>query len=209
MVITLKKINDILIVEGMGSDSNVYVFDDIIVDTGTGDNIQYILDSIKKAGLNPDDLSMIVNTHNHYDHIGGNRYLDLKVAMHREDALILEQGDNDATVAYMFGKSIDGMKVDLKLEEGDKIHDFEILHTPGHTIGGICLYDGKNLISGDTVFANGGFGRTDLGGNMNDMKESLTRLSKLDVEYLLPGHGPCANNGSIHVKMAYESLMGF
>ena len=208
-MITLKKINDIIMVEGMGSDSNVYVFDDIIVDTGTGDNIQYILDSIKKAGLNPDNLSLIVNTHNHYDHIGGNRYLDLKVAMHREDALILEQGDNDATVAHMFGKSIEGMKVDLKLEEGDKIHDFEILHTPGHTIGGICLYNGETLISGDTVFANGGFGRTDLGGNMNDMKESLTRLSKLDVEYLLPGHGPCVNNGSIHVKMAHESSRGF
>ena len=196
-------------VEGRGLDSNVYVFEDIIVDTGTGDNIQYILDSIKKAGLNPDDLSMIVNTHNHYDHIGGNRYLDLKVAMHRKDALILEKGDMDATVANMFGKSIDGMKVDLKLEEGDKIHDFEVLHTPGHTAGGICLYDGENLISGDTVFANGGFGRTDIGGNMNDMRESLTRLSKLDVEYLLPGHGPAANNGSIHVKMAYESSRGF
>ncbi len=209
MVITLKKINDILMIEGMGSDSNVYVFDDIIVDTGTGDNIQYITDSIKKAGLNPEDLSMIVNTHNHYDHIGGNRYLDLKVAMHREDALILEKGDNDATVAHMFGKSIEGLKVDLKLEEGDKIHDFEVLHTPGHTAGGICLYDGKNLISGDTIFANGSFGRTDLGGNMNDMRESLTRLSKLDVEYLLPGHGPCTNNGSIHIKMAYKSLKGF
>jgi hydroxyacylglutathione hydrolase len=201
----LEKINEIIMVEGRGVDSNVYVFEDIIVDTGTGDNIQYILDSIKKAGLNPDDLSMIVNTHNHYDHIGGNRYLDLKVAMHRKDALILEKGDMDATVANMFGRSIDGMKVDLKLEEGDKIHDFEVLHTPGHTAGGICLYDGENLISGDTVFANGGFGRTDIGGNMKDMRESLTKLSKLDVEYLLPGHGPAANNGSIHLKMAYKS----
>ena len=196
-------------IEGRGLDSNVYVFEDIIVDTGTGDNIQYILDSIRKAGLNPDDLSMIVNTHNHYDHIGGNRYLDLKVAMHRKDALILEKGDMDATVANMFGKSIDGMKVDLKLEEGDKIHNFKVLHTPGHTAGGICLYDGENLISGDTVFTNGGFGRTDIGGNMNDMRESLTRLSKLDVGYIFPGHGPAANNGSIHVKMAYESLRGF
>ena len=61
--------------------------------------------------------------------------------------------------ACMFGKSMDKVKVDRLLQEGDKIHDFEVLHTPGHTPGGICLYNGETLISGDTVFADGGFGR--------------------------------------------------
>lgn len=199
-------IDNVVIIEGIGNDSNVYIFEDVIVDTGTGDNFEYILNSISKAGLSVDDLSLIVNTHNHFDHIGGNKCFDLDVAMHVDDALALEKHDDDATVASMFGRSIDGFKVDKKLKDGDKIHDFEVLHTPGHTKGGICLYNGKTLISGDTVFSGGGFGRMDIGGNVDQMKNSLKRLTKLDVDNLLPGHGPWTDNGSEHIKLSYNML---
>ncbi|BDZ69851.1 glyoxylase-like metal-dependent hydrolase (beta-lactamase superfamily II) [Methanobacterium petrolearium] len=209
MVSNIRKINDIIIIDGMGYDSNVYVFNDIIVDTGTGQNMDYILKSIKDAGGSVDDLSLIVNTHHHYDHIGGNQYLDLEVAMHSRDARALEEGDQEALLATMFGKSMEKMKIHHKLEEGDKIHDFEVLLTPGHTSGSICLYDGETLISGDTVFADGGFGRVDLGGDMGDMRRSLERLSKLDIKYLLPGHGPAVEDGSKHVKMAHEIATGY
>ena len=205
----MEKINDIIMIEGMGYDSNIYIFEDIIVDTGTGDNIEYILGSMKTAGISINDLQLIVNTHNHFDHIGGNKYFDLDIAMHRDDAKAIQEGDDDVTVARIFGRSMDGMKIDRILEEGDKIHDFEVLHTPGHTKGGICLYNGETLISGDTVFAGGGCGRMDIGGDVNDMKESLKRLSKLDVTYLLPGHGPWVSEGSKHIKMAYNMLNGY
>jgi glyoxylase-like metal-dependent hydrolase (beta-lactamase superfamily II) len=206
---TLPEINDIIVIEGRGYDSNIYVFEDVMVDTGTGQNMEYILKSIKEAGCSIDDLSLIVNTHNHYDHIGGNRYLDLEVAMHANDAWALEEGDEEALLATMFGTTMDKMKVTRKLSEGDKIHDFEVLLTPGHTSGSICLYDGETLISGDTVFAGGGFGRVDLGGDMIEMRKSLERLSKLDVEYLFPGHGPAVDRGSQHINMACEMATGF
>lgn len=205
----MKKFNDIIMIEGSGFDSNIYVFDDVIIDTGTGDNIEYVLNSLKKADLNPSDISMIVNTHCHFDHAGGNKYFDSKLAIHEKDAPALENGDPIATAAYMFGRRIEPRKVDFKLTEDDKIHDFEVIHTPGHTIGGICLYDGETLISGDTVFADGGFGRYDIGGDLNMLKESLERLSKLDVEYLLPGHGPAVDNGSEHIGLANRILKGF
>lgn len=195
-------------IEGIGYDSNVYIFEDVIVDTGTGDNFEYIVDSLSKAGLSLDDLSLIVNTHNHFDHIGGNKCFDTEVAMHFDDAIALENQDDNATVANMFGRSIKGFKVDKKLKEGDKIHDFEVIHTPGHTKGGICLYNGKTLISGDTVFSGGGFGRMDIGGNVEQMKNSLNRLTKLDVDNLLPGHGPWTNQGSDHIKLASKMLNG-
>jgi len=189
-------------IEGIGSDSNIYIFDDVIVDTGTGENMEYTMNGIKKAGLNLSDISLIVNTHCHFDHVGGNRYFDSQLAIHKEDAPALENGDNIATAAYMFGKSLEPAEVDFHLKEGDKIHNFEVIHTPGHTIGGICLYDGETLISGDTVFADGGFGRYDIGGDLNMLKESLERLAKLDVKYLLPGHGPAAHNGSEHINLS-------
>ncbi|HMK53238.1 MAG TPA: MBL fold metallo-hydrolase [Methanobacteriaceae archaeon] len=193
-------------IEGIGYDSNIYVFDDVIVDTGTGQNMDYLFRSLQEAGLSPEDLSLIVNTHHHYDHVGGNRYLDLEIAMHQNDAHALETEDNTATLSPMFGQSLEKMKVDRKLLEGDKIGDFEVLLTPGHTSGSICLYDGETLISGDTVFAGGGFGRVDLGGNLEDMINSLNRLSKLEVKNLLPGHGPWTNQGSDHIKLAYNML---
>ncbi|AXV37472.1 MAG: MBL fold metallo-hydrolase [Methanobacterium sp. BRmetb2] len=204
----MDKINDILIIEGTGFDSNIYVFDDVMVDTGTGDNIEYILNSLKKADMSLDDISMIVNTHCHYDHAGGDHCISKKIAIHQEDAAALENGDDIATVSYMFGRSFEPVNVDFRLKEGDKIHDFQVIHTPGHTSGGICLYDGETLISGDTVFAGGGFGRLDIGGSVEDMKNSIEKLNKLEIEYLLPGHGPWVKNGSKHVEMVSQFFKG-
>ncbi|MGC9517823.1 MAG: MBL fold metallo-hydrolase [Methanomicrobiales archaeon] len=204
----MEKINDILVIEGVGFDSNIYIFDDIMVDTGTGDNEQYIMNSLEQSDLSLEDISLIVNTHCHYDHAGGDHLYSQKIAIHQTDAPAVETGDEIATVSYMFGRSFTPVNVDYYLKEGDKIHDFEVIHTPGHTPGGICLYDGKTLISGDTVFANGGFGRLDVGGNINDMKRSIEKLNDLKVEYLLPGHGPWVDNGSKHIELALQFFRG-
>jgi glyoxylase-like metal-dependent hydrolase (beta-lactamase superfamily II) len=165
----MEKINNVQCIEGFGSDSNCYLIDDIIVDTGTGMDKQHLRLKIEESGLNPDDISMIVNTHCHFDHAGGN-YLfpEAEVAIHEKDAPYLENEDDPMTVAYLFGRSIERHDVDLKLKEGDKIANFEVLHTPGHSPGGISLWDGEVLISGDVVFANGGFGRLDIGGDLQE-----------------------------------------
>jgi len=73
-------------------------------------------------------------------------------------------------------------------------HDLEVIHTPGHTAGGICLYDREHriLLSGDTVFA-GGVGRWDLAtGNLQELIASVRSLLALEPADLYPGHGPCA-----------------
>lgn len=199
---------DIVIIPGFGNDSNSYILDDILVDTGTGNNKDYIYSKIKEAGLNPEDIKLIVNTHCHYDHVGGN-YLfpNAKVAIHKIDAKALKSEDSEDTVCFLFNSKIKRHDVDIELEEGDKIKDFEVLHTPGHSKGGICLWDGKNLICGDTIFANGGVGRTDIGGDYNELKKSVERLAQLDVCNLLPGHGPVVNNnGKRHIELSNSLL---
>ena len=98
-------------------------------------------------------------------------------------------------------------RVDIELEDGDEIADFKVIHTPGHTRGGICLYDGESLISGDTIFAGGGVGRMDIGGDYMEMKNSVAKLLELDVKNIYPGHGHCVEgNGKEHLKMSYSLL---
>lgn len=203
----MDKIKEIYCIPAAGFDSNCYVIGNILVDSGTGLYGDYIFDSLKKEGISPEDIELIVNTHCHYDHVGGN-YLfpNAKVAIHEIDAEPLKVENHPLTVSGMFGDTVKRHDVDMELKEGDKIADFEVLHTPGHTAGGICLYDGEVLISGDTVFSHGGFGRTDIGGNLEDMKNSIARLKDLDVEYILPGHGPCVDNGNRHIFMSYSQF---
>jgi hydroxyacylglutathione hydrolase len=84
---------------------------------------------------------------------------------------------------------------------------FEVIQTPGHSPGSICLYwpDKKILFTGDVVF-NQGIGRTDLpGGNGKELKESIKKISRLDAEYLLPGHGDIVS-GREAVKTNFANI---
>jgi glyoxylase-like metal-dependent hydrolase (beta-lactamase superfamily II) len=148
-----------------------------------------------------------VNTHCHFDHIGGNYFFpDAKVAIHKFDAISIKNKDTLGTSMSVFDNP-GNCRVDIELEEGDKIADFKVIHTPGHTKGGICLWDGENLISGDTIFAGGGVGRMDIGGDYQDMKNSVKRLTELDVKNIYPGHGPIVEkNGKDHIRMSYSLL---
>lgn len=197
----MELIDDVYCINGLGVDSNSYLIEDVLVDTGTGQNKDYLHFQIKELGFDVEDIKTIVNTHCHFDHVGGN-YLfpEAKVAIHGADEKSLTE-DNSLTVSSMFSCEILRKDVDIILKEGDKIKGFEVLHTPGHSNGSICLFNGKTLISGDTVFAEG-FGRVDIGGNILEMRESLKRLTKLNVEYLLPGHGPWISNAKLSIERA-------
>ena len=193
--------SEVIFIMGFNLDSNCYLINgNTLVDTGAGQNKDYLFSELQKHGVNPEDIEMVVNTHCHYDHIGGN-YLfpNAKIAIHKFDA-----EDTLGTQFNAFENPLN-LRVDIELNDGDKIGDFVVIHTPGHTKGGICLYDGENLISGDTIFAGGSVGRMDIGGNYDDMKKSVEKLMKLDVKNLYPGHGPIIeNDGGLHVKFAYS-----
>ncbi len=96
------------------------------------------------------------------------------------------------------------------LGEGDIIGELTVLHTPGHTPGSICLFSEREgvLISGDTVFSDGCFGRYDFpGGSRMELSRSLDRLSLLEVAGLYPGHGePVEQGGSRHITAAQELM---
>ena len=200
--------SSIVFILGYNYDSNYYLIDDnILVDTGAGLNKYYLFSKLRENNVEPADIELIVNTHCHFDHIGGNHFFpDAKVAIHRLDAISIKNKDALGTSMSVFDNP-GNCRVDIELEEGDEIADFKVIHTPGHTKGGICLWDGENLISGDTIFAGGGVGRMDIGGDYEDMKNSVKRLTELDVKNIYPGHGPIVeNNGKEHIKMSYSIL---
>ncbi len=197
--------NNIIFIQGYGMDSNYYLVGDILVDTGTGHNEDYLISQLEKHNVKREDITLIINTHCHFDHVGGNHFFeDAKIAIHKLDAVSLK---NNNTFGDEFGIDVNNSRVDIELNDGDEIGGFEVIHTPGHTPGGICLWDGTNLISGDTVFANGGVGRFDLGGDFNQLKESVHKLTELNALNLYPGHGPAVEgNASRHIELSYSQF---
>ena len=115
--------------------------DNILVDTGAGLNKDYLFSKLRENGVEPEDIEMVVNTHCHFDHIGGNYFFpNAKIAIHRLDAISIRNKDTLGTSMSVFDNE-GNCRVDIELEDGDKIADFEVIHTPGHTKGGICLWD--------------------------------------------------------------------
>ncbi len=190
-------------VSGAAYDGNVYLVMDehpILVDAGM--MAEPTLKNIRKY-IDPTKIEMIVLTHCHHDHSGAAP--KLKEATGARLLLSAKEtgcvGDDLTTVAYLFGASAPEFKVDGTLSEGMVLDlgewKLEVLETPGHSAGCICLYERteKVLFSGDTVFPDGNIGRTDMyGGDTKELINSIQRLTGLDVNTMYPGHMEITSN---------------
>ncbi len=216
----MKVLDYVYLIEGRLYDSNCYIIGEdelIMVDCGTGFNMEYIYNKMKEFGLNPSKITQIILSHVHFDHCGGlNIFLtdyNPEISVFEKEAPFLESADMRMLLLDMFAASFKPVKVDNLLKDGQVInikpYTFKIIHTPGHTIGSICLYEErfKLLISGDTVFAGGSFGRVDLpSGSLSQLTESIKRLSKLNVKYLLPGHMNISYEGGKDISLICNML---
>ncbi len=162
----------------------------IIIDPG--DESDDILASVKHTGW---DIRLLVATHGHIDHIGAigllKRALKCPVAIHQSDSTAL-QGDGRFFWGQHFGPS---MQADRLLKDGDSIDvadlHFEVINTPGHTYGGICLYGHGALFTGDTLFHHS-IGSSGIGtGSHAELIDSIVdKLLVLPPDTIVyPGHG--------------------
>ena len=197
-------LKDVSLIVGDGLCSNIYVLgreEATLVDTGVGNRANPIFPQLAELGVMPENIKQVIITHAHHDHAMGTflvlEQADPKVFVHEDDTKYIASSFGDALVKLVEGDHID-----------TAIGSFKVYLTPGHTNGSMCLYntEKKILISGDTVFPDGYYGRYDgESGSLEAMINSLHKLTELDCDIMLPGHGsPVFQDANRHVQLSYE-----
>jgi len=165
----------------------------ILIDPGSFN--ERIVDFIKQNNIT---IKYTVNTHGHYDHIGGNKAFGYPVLIHEKDKECFDNAIKNLSV--MLGESLSLKSPHRLLKDKDEINvkglSFRVIHTPGHTPGGITLECDNTLFTGDTLFYEG-VGRTDIPfANQVDLEKSLEKLMNYsDNTQVLSGHGPASTIG--------------
>jgi glyoxylase-like metal-dependent hydrolase (beta-lactamase superfamily II) len=199
-------LNDLFFIERGYLNANHFIYRSrrpILIDTA------YIADFADTAGLisqldvNLSDVRLIISTHCHCDHIGGNKLIQDRsgcdIALHKIGKHFIDAHDDWATWWNYFDQQADFFDCTLELNDGDTVaigpHELKVIHTPGHAAEGIVLYSRKEklLISSDTLWKNDMAVmnlRVEGSAALFHMLESLEKLESLDVQLVYPGHGP-------------------
>jgi hydroxyacylglutathione hydrolase len=183
----------------------------VLIDPGHAHRLNSLFDRMRQDHIDPERIRVVICTHAHPDHFGGTAAFPdthVKIAISQQEEKYIEEIGRPMYAQQ--GMQMPEYRVDFYLKEGDLIigkHEFEVLMTPGHTPGGICMHwpRYKVLLSGDTIFAQG-VGRVDLpGGDAKALKQSVERLSHLTAEIVIPGHGP-AIQGAARVRANFDMI---
>lgn len=196
---------------------NAYFIDGptrVLIDPGHRNLFDHVDLGLRDLGLKTDDIDLVICTHAHPDHLEGVQLFKEKASLFTLSGIEWRWA---ATVgrhmSAAVGLDIESLTPDFFLQEGTlDLDDLElqVYHTPGHSPGSVCLYWPlhKALFTGDLVFKDG-LGRTDLpGGDGAKIKESIQRMSQLDVELLLSGHGEIVS-GARDVKSNFDQIETF
>ncbi len=209
-----------------GVNANVYVVVDerelTVIDTGMPNNSKKILNSIRKMDRQPSDVSQIVLTHFHLDHVGSAYQLkkatNAKVAVHEEDADFVAGKKSAPKPKNILFRALSSVvkptpvEPDVRLRENDRAGRLIVIHTPGHTAGSISLLDPvlKVLFVGDALrFSDGKLAGPPERFTQDSIKakQSIQKISMLDFDVMLSGHGdPLRPEAANKVKTFYASM---
>ncbi len=186
----------------------------ILIDPGHRQFFDHVEKGLEDIGKHIEDIDLVIATHVHPDHMDSIplfKETKAMIAFHELGWNMLKSAGPYLQRAY--GATLDAFMPDIFLTEGELIvkgTGLEIFQTPGHSPGSITLYkkEDKALFTGDLVFQES-VGRTDLpGGDTAVLAQSIKKISDLDVDFLLPGHGQCVE-GSEKVSENYKTIEQF
>jgi len=194
----------------------------ILIDTAYVSDFHETQRLITGIGVDLSDVRLIVNTHTHCDHIGGNRIIQERsgcdIALHKIGKYFIDTRDDWSTWWKYFKQEADFFRCTRALEDREVIslgpHEFEVIYTPGHASDGIVLYNSRDklLISSDTLWENDMAVmtvRVEGSRAVFAMMESLEKIEDLDVEIVYPGHGGPFTDFQEAVRKAKKRLNGF
>ena len=196
----------VYLLKGDGKGSHNYLiraaYRNVLIDSGLDQNFLLLQEQLLSLGLKIRDIDLVINTHEHLDHIGSNRYFQESsmIAAHRFAATKITLEDHYVTLYRSGDLNEVPLRVHLWLENRSLFdlgsHTLEVIHTPGHTSGSICIYEFKTkvLFSGDTVFAGGTLSYIAESGSVGDYINSVTRLEARKISKIFPGHGDISQN---------------
>ncbi|KIV57320.1 beta-lactamase [Aneurinibacillus migulanus] len=191
----------------------------ILVDTGFGSDISETEELLREARVKPENLSLIVNTHYHSDHVGGNYTFQtnyrIPIAAHCWEGEVINSRDQEACSAEWLDQPVEPYRVNRMLSDGDELDaggvPVQVIHTPGHTLGHISLYapDQQTLIVGD-LFHQNDVGWINLfregSGALQRSLISLDRLAALPICRAYSGHGPAIDDPVASIDNARRRL---
>ena len=198
--------DDIYLLKGQGKSSHNYLiraaYRNVLIDSGLDQNFLCLQEQLFSLGLKVRDIDLVINTHEHLDHIGSNRYFQESslIASHRFAATKITLEDHYVTLYRSGDLNEVPLQVHIWLENRSLFdlgtHTLEVIHTPGHISGSICIYEFKRkvLFSGDTVFAGGTLSYIAESGSVGDYINSIMRLEARKILKIFPGHGDISQN---------------
>jgi glyoxylase-like metal-dependent hydrolase (beta-lactamase superfamily II) len=188
---------------------NTYLIDGdlkILIDPGHVHLFDNVRKNLNAIGVSPDRIDLVIATHGHPDHLEAVKGLG-------KSTMFAMSAEEYRFICEIAGQYFKIPEPHFFLKEGDLTigeERFDVIATPGHSPGSICLYWPlkKALFTGDLVFSQS-IGRTDLpGGNGGMLKESIKRISEMDIDYLLCGHGEIVA-GKKEVKANFQKIKDY
>jgi len=186
----------------------------VLIDPGVFEHVELLLKDIEAIGIGAEEIDLVINTHDHFDHIGANKYFQkfAFIAAHRYAATKIISADDEVMMCRAHGQEVRGYEVNIWLMNinvitlGDWF--LKVIHTPGHTSGSICIFEPykRLLISGDTVFADGTISEIAQSGSYGEYINSLARLNTMKIDTILPGHGRISENAESDILKAIENV---
>lgn len=214
--------SDIIFIQGTFPSANIVLIKDehpTLIDSGFGSDIESTKANLEKTGIAPSDIKRIINTHYHSDHVGGNHFFQtnhqVEITAQEWDASLINHKNPEACSAVWLDQAVEPYHVNTAVRDGDVIctgnHHFQVLHTMGHTLGHISLYEPVDqlLIGGDLFHQN------DVGwlsvfregaGAMERSLNSLDRVAALPIKKAYSGHGPAIDDPAEAIYKAKERI---